>query len=104
MAITFDPNCDYYKLLGIPPSSTLKQVRDAYISAVARVHPDVSRRPTAHEETQELNAARRVLSDPNLRAQYDAARQETYTRAQQAARRPAVVLVRYPPIRRKRRL
>jgi curved DNA-binding protein CbpA len=106
MAVTYDPKCDYYRLLKLDPSCTRQQVRAVYVAGIRKVHPDVNQHPLAEAASKVLNEAWRILSDPRLRAEYDAARQEWWRLAQQiAARRAVVAVVRHPPaIRRSRRL
>ena len=81
MAAPYDPASDLYLLLKVQPSSSREQVRKAYLAAIRRAHPDVSRHPKAKAAAQALNEARRVLLDPKLRAEYDAARQRCFAEA-----------------------
>ncbi len=64
---------DYYALLGLSRRCTADQVRDAYRLLAKQFHPDLN--PGCAEavtQTQKLNAAYAVLSDPDRRRLYDA--------------------------------
>lgn len=65
-----------YTLLGVAPNATAEEIRSAYLSQVARFHPDRHEgNPLAElaaEKLSELNRAYEVLSDPLRRAEYDA--------------------------------
>jgi len=64
----------YYKILGVAETATESQIRDAYRSAVRRVHPDsaVVASPTASLQMAEVVRAWSTLSDSALRRAYDA--------------------------------
>lgn len=63
---------DHYATLGLDRKCTLQQIRTAYRLLAKRLHPDVNGgSPAAMEQTQALNAACEVLSDPDRRAAYD---------------------------------
>jgi len=61
---------DYYSLLGIPRNANAKQIKDAYHKAARTCHPD-------HAGEAGTNAfklvtqAFQILSDPELREEYD---------------------------------
>lgn len=70
---------DYYKVLGISPTATQREIRDAYKKAALKTHPDrVSTtdptRPTRTRKFQEVNDAYYTLSDRQRRRDYDEAR------------------------------
>jgi hypothetical protein len=71
--ITYDPNRDYYTLLGIATHATEDEVRQAYRRTVREVHPDLNpdRAAWATEQLQLINEAYTVLSDAALREEYD---------------------------------
>lgn len=71
--ITYDPQRDYYSVLGVTPQSTTDDIRQAYRRAVRAVHPDLNpdRPEWATEQLQLVNEAYDVLSEPRLRRQYD---------------------------------
>lgn len=59
----------HYETLGIKPGASEEQVRAAYRLAAKRHHPD--RKGGSEEKMAEANRAYQVLSNPDLRAQYD---------------------------------
>lgn len=71
--LTYDPARDYYALLGIDPRAPRDDIRLAYRRGVREVHPDLNpdRAEWATAQLQLLNEAYTVLSDTNLRAEYD---------------------------------
>lgn len=58
----------YYRLLGLRGDESVNEIRSSYRKVVLREHPDVGGRG---EVMAELNAAYRVLRDPQRRAEYD---------------------------------
>jgi curved DNA-binding protein CbpA len=83
----------YYEILGVSPNASQQQIKNAYRELVKRYHPD--RNPNSAEatkQTQLINEAYAILSDPVKRYEYDnlqqlrrepepAAQQQTYTRS-----------------------
>lgn len=67
---------DLYGILGVNPKAGVEQIRKAYRSRVLRSHPDLNRKNlrAAEREMVDLNVAAWVLTDPDLRCQYDRAR------------------------------
>ncbi|RPB28858.1 DnaJ-domain-containing protein, partial [Terfezia boudieri ATCC MYA-4762] len=70
---------DYYKVLGVSPTATQQEIRDAYKKAALKTHPDrVSATDPARaartRKFQEVNDAYYTLSDPQRRRDYDEAR------------------------------
>lgn len=68
-------NGAHYQRLGVEPNATADEVRAAYREAARRHHPDArAARGTqgSDDEMAAINEAWRVLSDPRLRARYDA--------------------------------
>ncbi len=64
---------NYYRLLGIPPDADQQRLKSAYRSLAKRFHPDVNQGSEAAADLfRQINDAYRVLSDPKLRAAYDA--------------------------------
>jgi curved DNA-binding protein CbpA len=68
----------HYEALGLTPSSTHEEVRQAYIERALRYHPDrqdrrdVAEMAEAERRMQEANDAWAVLGDRAARAAYDA--------------------------------
>lgn len=66
---------DLYGILGVSPTAGVEQIRKAYRTRVLRSHPDLNRANmrAAEREMVDLNVAAWVLTDPDLRCQYDRA-------------------------------
>lgn len=64
---------NYYELLGVVPSASPQDIRQAYREMSKLYHPDTTRLPTAlaTEKFQQLNEAYATLSNPNRRLHYD---------------------------------
>lgn len=71
---------DYYTLLGIPDTASLRQIKTAYRKRMKEVHPDLAGGQDPVEKrrrealAKQINEAYEVLSDPALRRRYDAHR------------------------------
>lgn len=65
---------DYYEILQVHPRAEPEVIEAAYRRLARLYHPDVSRRPDAGERMRQINLAYEVLSDPQKRRAYDAAR------------------------------
>jgi hypothetical protein len=61
----------YYELLGVDPDASEEEIKTAYREKVKQVHPDKSDSPDAKERFMQVREARKVLLDPEERAQYD---------------------------------
>ena len=61
-----------YGVLGIPQSADPDQIKTAYRRMARTWHPDVCKEPDAEERFKRINDAYQVISNPNLRARYDA--------------------------------
>ncbi|KAL7275487.1 hypothetical protein RUND412_001573 [Rhizina undulata] len=73
---------DYYATLGVSPSATQRQIREAYKRAALKSHPDRvahndPSRPARTLKFQQINDAYFTLSDPPRRRSYDATRSST---------------------------
>ena len=71
--ITYDPQRDYYHILGLETDATPEDVRLAYRRCVREVHPDLNpeRADWATEQIQRVNEAYDVLRNPTKRREYD---------------------------------
>jgi Ca-activated chloride channel family protein len=65
------PLPDYYALLGVKRDADVEEVRRAYRKAAMRLHPDVNLQPGDTEFFLEVTKGYEILSDPELRAEYD---------------------------------
>jgi hypothetical protein len=61
----------HYDVLGVEPSASAAQLRDAYVALARRHHPDVDGGDAA--QMRAVNAAWATLGDPARRASYDRA-------------------------------
>ena len=68
---------DYYELLQISPNAEIETIQRVYKMLAARHHPD---NPETGDiaKFQRLNEAHKILCNPDLRAEYDAAYQAQY--------------------------
>lgn len=72
-----------YTLLGVPKSATDADIRKAYRALAKKLHPDVNPNDKkAAERFKEISAAYTLLSDKNLRAQYDSGQVDASGQAQ----------------------
>jgi len=80
----YDPHIDYYEVLQVHPRASSAVVKAAYrvILRELGAHPDLGGR---EDFAALLNQAYRVLSDPELRAEYDGARLLTAPRGEELA-------------------
>ncbi|MCK5205149.1 MAG: J domain-containing protein [Desulfobacterales bacterium] len=63
---------DYYELLGISSDARKADIKKAFRKRVRKVHPDTSGQMTdSGQDFINLKAAYQILSDPDLRRQYD---------------------------------
>ena len=67
----FDPNIDYYQVLGVCEDVSKDELERAYRGAARKRHPDGG---GSEEEMKSLNEAHDILSDPETRKAYDAER------------------------------
>jgi curved DNA-binding protein CbpA len=69
---------DYYKILGVKPTATPREIKSAYRTLARKRHPDVNGgSENAAREFALLALAYRTLSDPQERAFYDAKRTQS---------------------------
>lgn len=63
---------DFYKILNLPRSATLNQIKKSYRKLAKELHPDKNKNdPQAQERFQDLGAAYEALSDSDKRKIYD---------------------------------
>ncbi len=62
---------DYYKILEISNTASLKEIKEAYRKLAFMYHPDKNKSDTAIEKMKEVNDAYAVLSNPDKRNEYD---------------------------------
>lgn len=65
---------DPYKLLGVSRDADDSAIRSAYRKLAKKYHPDVNSGEAAAEKFKEITAAYNLLSNPELKAQYDSGR------------------------------
>jgi molecular chaperone DnaJ len=62
---------DYYEILGVEKNASKEDIKKAYKTLAKKYHPDLNKDSNASEKFKEINEAQRVLTDDNLRANYD---------------------------------
>ncbi len=66
---------DYYKVLGVGPKSSSKEIKETYRRLARKYHPDVNPGDASAEERfKEINEAYEALRDDKKRARYDQVR------------------------------
>lgn len=74
---------DYYKILGLSPTATKKEIKKAFRQLARKYHPDLHPDDkAAAEQFKCINEACQVLSDENKRARYDLDRKQQGQRQQ----------------------
>ncbi len=70
--LDFDPNIDFYRVLGVGSTATAAEIKRAYHKLAKANHPDSTGGDKAKESRfKEFATAYDVLSDPKKRAAYD---------------------------------
>ncbi|MEI9407652.1 J domain-containing protein [Mesorhizobium salmacidum] len=59
-----------YAVIGVSPVATAEEIKNAFRRRAKETHPDTSSNPSA-TLFQQVNAAYKILSDPEARAEYD---------------------------------
>lgn len=72
--VHYNPQLDYYDLLGVDAMANADTIQRAYRQKAKTLHPDVNPSENATEEFQHLVEAYNVLSNPELRRQYNSER------------------------------
>ena len=62
---------DYYKIMGVSPDASEKDIKTAYRKLARKYHPDISKETDAEEKFKEMGEAYEILKDPVKRAEYD---------------------------------
>lgn len=68
---------NHYEILGLSPRATPAEIKSAYRQSARETHPDLA---GDADRFRALSEAYQVLSDPEQRAQYDAARRDWMSR------------------------
>ena len=77
--LPYSPERDVYRLLGVPSNASTDEITVACRRLARTFHPDRNGSNRANAEMQVVNAVRRVLIDPELRALYDRERFRFHT-------------------------
>ncbi|XP_062823472.1 uncharacterized protein LOC134295313 [Anolis carolinensis] len=77
---------NYYKILDVPQSASMNDIKKAYRSKVLRWHPDKNpeNRKEAEQKFKEIVEAYKVLSDKNTRDHYDGSSKDTFKETKKA--------------------
>ncbi len=73
---------DYYKILGVEPTTAVGDIKKSYRKKARLYHPDVSKETDAEHKFKEVTEAWEVLKNPEKRKEYDAMRQGGYRAGQ----------------------
>jgi len=66
---------DYYAILGLEKTASLRDIKGAYRILAKKYHPDVNKSAEAAQRMQSVNEAYAILGDPIRRAEYDQIRE-----------------------------
>lgn len=80
---------DYYAVLGVAPSATPAEIKEAFKKLALQYHPDRNKSADANERMSELLKAYQALNNPEERKNYDAQRKRG-TAPQPSQDRPEV--------------
>ncbi len=77
MNLDFDPNKDYYAILGVSENASQDEIKKAFRKLAMQYHPDRApddKKKEYEQKFKEINEAYQVLGDEQKRKQYDAFR------------------------------
>lgn len=69
----FNPNVDYYKILGVSSTASDSEIKKAYYVLAKKYHPDINKDVNA-DKFKQVSEAYHILSDPQKRANYNSMR------------------------------
>ena len=69
---------DYYKILELDSTATLKDIKKAYRKLALQWHPDRNHSPEAEDMFKKIAEAYEVLSDIDKKKQYDTNNKTTF--------------------------
>ena len=86
-AISFDPETDYYKRLGLNKTANSEQIKKQFYKLAKQYHPDsADSKPKDEAKFKQITEAYDILSNTDSKTQYDASRgaysdpeEKTYT-------------------------
>lgn len=92
------PYVDYYAVLGVEPTATRAEIRNAFAKIIKEIHPDQNAGEKDGGRVQEATNAWNVLSDEAERAKFDARRKsrEDAERGERAAAEEAAAAAQEP--------
>jgi DnaJ-class molecular chaperone len=67
----FEADDNYYKILGVSRSATVKEIKKAYHKMSLEYHPDRNKSPNARDKFATIAEAYEVLKDQDKRQTYD---------------------------------
>ncbi|MBP1524984.1 MAG: DnaJ domain-containing protein [Spiroplasma ixodetis] len=62
---------NYYDILNVLPTASVAEIKKKFKQTALKTHPDKNNNPQSKLKMQELNEAKRILTDENLRKVFD---------------------------------
>ena len=84
--LPYTPERDVYRLLELPATATADDITAACRRLARTFHPDRNDSSRATQEMQVVNAVRRAMTDPEMRARYDRERWRFHAELTRTAR------------------